>query len=80
MDEELERQTRRRAEQLRRIAQEEVGRHRERHGYRAAALDGSLASGALWPSSDLDFTLVPLPGRGPGPIPHRPTGDTLPPG
>ena len=62
MDEELDRRTRRRAEQLRRIAREEIRRHRERHGYRAAALDGSLATGALWPSSDLDFTLVPLPG------------------
>jgi predicted nucleotidyltransferase len=23
-------------------------------------LDGSLAMGALWPTSDLDFTVVPL--------------------
>lgn len=51
-----------RGELLRRIAHEEIERHRERHGFLAAALDGSLATGALWPSSDLDFTLIPCPG------------------
>jgi hypothetical protein len=49
-----------RATRLRTIAQIEIARHRETAGFLGAALDGSLATGAVWPSSDLDFTIVPL--------------------
>jgi hypothetical protein len=48
-----------RAARLRRIAAVEIARHREKNGFLGAALDGSLATGAVWPTSDLDFTVVP---------------------
>src|SRR5207245_2962399 len=50
-----------RAERLRRIAAVEITRHREAQGFLGAALEGSLATGAVWPTSDLDFTIVPCP-------------------
>jgi hypothetical protein len=46
---------------LRRIAAVEIARHREELGYVGAALEGSVASGAVWPTSDVDFTVVPRP-------------------
>jgi hypothetical protein len=51
---------RERALHLRRLAALEITHHRETEGLRGAALDGSLAMGAVWPSSDLDFMIVPL--------------------
>jgi predicted nucleotidyltransferase len=48
-----------RAARLRQIAAGEIARHREAQGYLGAALEGSLATGAIWPTSDLDFTVVP---------------------
>jgi hypothetical protein len=51
-----------RSQLLRRLADIEIARHREAEGCFAAALDGSLATGAVWPSSDLDFTIIPPPG------------------
>lgn len=50
-----------RAARLRRIAALEIARHRDAQGYLGAALDGSLATGAVWPTSDADFTVVPRP-------------------
>lgn len=50
-----------RAARLRRIASVEIARHREALGFLGAALEGSLATGAVWPSSDVDFTIVPRP-------------------
>src|SRR5438445_9751504 len=50
-----------RAAHLRRIAAMEISRHREALGFLGAALEGSLATGAVWPTSDADFTVVPLP-------------------
>src|SRR5438445_13632044 len=50
-----------RAERLRRIAAVEITRHREAQGFLGAALEGSLATDAVWPTSDLDFTIVPCP-------------------
>jgi hypothetical protein len=50
-----------RAAQLRQIAAVEIARHREGQGFLGAALEGSLATGAVWPSSDVDFTIVPRP-------------------
>lgn len=52
-----------RAAQLRQIAAVEIARHREGQGFLGAALEGSLASGRVWPSSDVDFTIVPLPSQ-----------------
>ena len=52
-----------RAECLHRMAEIEIARHAEREPLLGAALDGSLATGAVWPTSDLDFTIVPEPGR-----------------
>ena len=49
-----------RAARLKRIAGVEIERHREAHGLLGAALEGSLATGAVWASSDVDFTIVPL--------------------
>src|SRR5205809_8007914 len=46
---------------LRRIAAIEIAEHREKQGFLGAALDGSLATHSVWPTSDLDFTIVPLP-------------------
>lgn len=46
--------------QLRRLATLEIAHHREREGFLGAALDGSLATGTVWPSSDVDFLVVPL--------------------
>jgi hypothetical protein len=57
----IDRSTVARAARLRRIAAVEIARHREKNGLLGAALDGSLATGALWPTSDLDFTVVPCP-------------------
>jgi hypothetical protein len=57
----MDRSTLARAARLRRIAAVEIARHREKNGLLGAALDGSLATGALWPTSDLDFTVVPRP-------------------
>jgi hypothetical protein len=51
-----------RAVRLRRVAALEIDRHREAQGYLGGALEGSLATGALWPTSDADFTVVPRPG------------------
>src|SRR5205807_6575099 len=51
-----------RAARLRRIAAVEIARHREAQGFLGAALEGSLATGAVWPTSDVDFTVVPRPG------------------
>ena len=51
-----------RAARLRRIAAVEIARHREAKGFLGAALEGSLATGAVWPTSDVDFTIVPRPG------------------
>lgn len=48
-----------RTARLRQIAAVEIARRRDGPGYLGAALDGSLATGAVWPSSDLDFTIVP---------------------
>jgi hypothetical protein len=48
-----------RAEQLRLLASVEIAEHKEITGFLGAALDGSLATGAVWPTSDLDFTIVP---------------------
>src|SRR5947209_19518867 len=50
---------------LRRIAAVEIARHREAQGFLGAALEGSLATGAVWPTSDVDFTIVPLPEHSP---------------
>jgi hypothetical protein len=50
------------ATRLRRLAAVEIARHREREVLLGAALDGSLATGAVWPTSDLDFTVVPRAG------------------
>src|SRR5260370_23133184 len=50
-----------RAARLRRIAAAEIALHREAQGFLGAALDGSLATGAVWPTSDVDFTIVPRP-------------------
>jgi hypothetical protein len=49
-----------RAAHLRRLADAEIAAHRDGEGFLGAALDGSLATGAVWPTSDLDFTIVPL--------------------
>jgi hypothetical protein len=49
------------AARLRRIAAAEITRHRDTLGFLGAALEGSLATGAVWPTSDVDFTVVPLP-------------------
>src|SRR5687767_11206159 len=54
-----------RAARLRRIAAVEIARHRDAHGFLGAALEGSLATGAVWPTSDLDFTIVPCPEASP---------------
>jgi predicted nucleotidyltransferase len=48
-----------RATHLRRIAAVEIARHRDALGYLGAALEGSLATGTVWPTSDVDFTIVP---------------------
>jgi hypothetical protein len=48
-----------RAARLHRIAAAEIARHRDAVGFLAAGLEGSLAGGAVWPTSDLDFTVVP---------------------
>jgi hypothetical protein len=48
-----------RAARLRRIAAAEIARHQEAQGYLGAALEGSLATGAVWPTSDVDFTIIP---------------------
>jgi predicted nucleotidyltransferase len=50
-----------RTARLRRIAAAEIARHREALGFLGAALEGSLATGAVWPTSDVDFTIVPRP-------------------
>jgi hypothetical protein len=50
-----------RVARLRQIAAAEMARHRDALGFLGAALDGSLATGAVWPSSDTDFTVVPRP-------------------
>jgi hypothetical protein len=50
-----------RVARLRQIAAEEIARHRERQGFLGAALEGSVATGAVWPSSDVDFSIVPRP-------------------
>src|SRR5687767_14080882 len=50
-----------RTARLRQIAAVEIARHREGQGFLGAALEGSLATGAVWPSSDVDFTIVPRP-------------------
>jgi hypothetical protein len=47
---------------LRRIAAVVLAEHRDRHGFVGAALVGSLCLNAVWPSSDLDLKVVPLPG------------------
>jgi hypothetical protein len=50
-----------RAARLRRLAAIEIAAHAREHGLLGAALDGSLATNSVWPTSDLDFTIVPLP-------------------
>jgi hypothetical protein len=54
-----------RAARLHRIAAAEIARHRDALGFLAAGLEGSLAGGAVWPTSDLDFTVVPCAGQSP---------------
>jgi predicted nucleotidyltransferase len=54
-----------RAARLRRIAAVEIARHREALGVLGVALEGSLATGAVWPSSDVDFTVIPRPEQSP---------------
>jgi predicted nucleotidyltransferase len=50
-----------RTTRLRRNAAAEIARHRDGPGFLGVALEGSLAAGAVWPTSDLDFTIVPRP-------------------
>jgi predicted nucleotidyltransferase len=54
-----------RAARLHRIAAVEIARHRDALGFLGASLEGSLATGAVWPTSDLDFTVVPRPEQSP---------------
>jgi hypothetical protein len=54
-----------RAARLHQIAAVEIARHREAQGFLGAALEGSLATGAVWPTSDVDFTIVPHPEQSP---------------
>jgi predicted nucleotidyltransferase len=54
-----------RAARLHRIAAVEIARHREAQGFLGAALEGSLATGNIWPSSDVDFTIIPRPEHSP---------------
>jgi len=54
-----------RAGRLRGIAAAEIARHREDLGCLGAALEGSVALGAVWPTSDVDFTVVPRPEHSP---------------
>ncbi len=50
-------------ERLYALAQEELNEALQAGGIAATAVDGSLGSGRLWPSSDLDVTVVPDTGR-----------------
>jgi hypothetical protein len=67
-----------RAACLRRIAAVEIARHREAHGFLGAALEGSLATGAVWPTSDVDFTIVPHPEHSPERLIEWERGEAIP--